>query len=453
MNKILVVDDDPSILTVLEMRLEAGGYDVLMAASVKEALSVARENAFDLALLDYKLGDGNGIELMEKLKEMMPLLQVIILTAYGTIQNAVTAMEKGAYTYLAKPFDDEQLMFQIKSCMEKSRLSREVENLRDMVASQLGFENIICKSQSMIEVLKLVKQTAGTDSTILISGESGTGKELIAKSVHHASLRKDEPFVAVNCAALPENLFESELFGYEKGAFTGADKRRPGFFAKAQKGTFFFDEVSEIPMTKQVKLLRVLQESEYYPLGSSQTVKLDTRIIAATNKDLVSEIAAGRFRQDLYYRIHVIPIHVPPLRQRLECIPHLADHFLRKYASDMRKPVKRICDAGLNKILKYAWPGNVRELKNVIEYAVAMCDSEVIGEELILQSPGELMGNDILKPLKVAKKDFEKEYIRKLLRLTEGNVSQSAKFAGKYRADFYALMKKYDLEIEDYRSS
>lgn len=451
MNKILVVDDDPSILTVLKIRLEAGGYDVLMAASVKEALSVAQENSFDLALLDYKLGDGNGIDLMEKLKGMMPLLQVIILTAYGTIQNAVTAMEKGAYTYIAKPFDDEQLMFQIKSCMEKSRLSREVENLRDMVASQLGFEDIICKSQSMINVLKLVKQTASTDSTILISGESGTGKELIAKSAHHASSRKNEPFVAVNCAALPENLFESELFGYEKGAFTGANKRKFGFLSKAQKGTFFFDEVSEIPMTMQVKLLRVLQENEYYPLGSSQTIQLDTRIIAATNKDLVSEIAAGRFRQDLFYRIHVIPIRIPPLRERLDCIPHLADHFLRTYASDMQKPVKRISDAGLNKILRYAWPGNVRELKNVIEYAVVFSDSDVIGEELILQNPGELLHNDALKPLKVAKNDFEKEYIKKLLRMTEGNVSQSAKFAGKYRADFYALMKKYDLEIEDFR--
>ncbi len=451
MNKILVVDDDPSILTVLKMRLEAGGYDVSMAASVKEALAIAQDEVFDLALLDYKLGDGNGIMLMEKLKEMMPLIQVIILTAYGTIQNAVDAMEKGAYTYLAKPFDDAQLMDQIKNCMERSRLSREVENLRDMVASQLGFENIICKSQAMIEVLKLVKQTSGTDSTVLISGESGTGKELIAKSVHLASSRKEEPFVAVNCAALPENLFESELFGYEKGAFTGAEKRKLGFLSQAQKGTFFFDEVSEIPITMQVKLLRVLQENEYYPLGSNKTVKLDTRIIAATNKDLVTEIAQGRFRQDLFYRIHVIPINIPPLRKRLECIPHLADHFLRQYATDMQKKVKRISDAGLNKILRYAWPGNVRELKNVIEYAVAMSDSEVIGEELILQNPDELMRNDILKPLKTAKKDFEKEYIRKLLRLTEGNVSQSAKFAGKYRADFYALIKKYKLEIDEFR--
>ncbi len=451
MSRLLIVDDDPSILTVLKMRLEAGGYEICMAASVKEALEIAQDEVFDMALLDYKLGDGNGIMLMEKLQEFMPQLQVIILTAYGTIQNAVAAMEKGAYTYLTKPFDDTELMAQIENCLEKSRLSREVENLRNMVANQLGFENIICKSQPMIEVLKLVKQAAATDSTVLISGESGTGKELIAKSVHMASQRRDAPFVPVNCAALPENLFESELFGYEKGAFTGAEKPKSGFLSQAQKGTFFFDEVSEIPLTMQVKLLRVLQENEFYPLGSNETISLDTRIIAATNKELVSEVANGRFRQDLFYRIHVIPISIPPLRERLECIPHLADHFLREYAEDMKKDVKRISDAGLTKILQYAWPGNVRELKNVIEYAVAMSDSDVINEDLILQKPDELMNMDVLKPLKTAKKDFEKEYIRKLLRLTEGNVSQAAKFAGKYRADFYGLIKKYKLEIDEFR--
>lgn len=451
MNKILIVDDDNAILTVLKMRLESLDYEVDVASSFNQALEVARGQSFDLALLDYKLGDGNGIDLMAELKTMIPELQAIILTAYGTIQNAVKAMEKGAFTYLTKPFDDDDLMQQISNCLEKSRLSREVDNLRDMVASQLGFENIICKSQSMMEALKLVKQAAATDSTVLICGESGTGKELIAKSVHMVSPRKDNQFVAVNCAALPENLFESELFGYEKGAFTGAEKKKAGFLAQAGKGTFFFDEISEIPLTMQVKLLRVLQENEFYPLGSNKTIKLESRIIAATNKDLVSEIAEGRFRQDLFYRIHVIPINIPPLRERLECIPHLADHFLRQYSEEMKKPVKRISDAGLNKILRYAWPGNVRELKNVIEYAVAMSDSDVISESLILQGPDEMVKSDMLKPLKTAKKDFEKEYIRKLLRMTDGNVSQAAKYAGKYRADFYALIKKYKLEIDEFR--
>ncbi|MFH2060312.1 MAG: sigma-54 dependent transcriptional regulator [Pseudomonadota bacterium] len=452
MNKILIVDDDASILKVLKMRLEAGGYDVSMALSMADAIQIAQDAIFDLALLDYKLEDGNGVMLMKELKTLMPQIQVIILTAFGTIKNAVEAMDKGAFTYLTKPFDDAELMLQVKSCLEKSSLSREVENLRSIVSSQLGFENIICKSNSMIQVLKNVKQAAATDSTVLISGESGTGKELIAKSVHLASSRRKASFVGINCAALPENLFESELFGYEKGAFTGASKRKEGFLAQAQQGTFFFDEVSEIPLTMQVKLLRVLQENEFYPLGSNKIISLDTRIIAATNKNLSLEVSNGNFRQDLFYRIHVIPIEIPPLRERLECIPHLTDHFLKKYAKTMKKNIKKISDSGMNKILMYNWPGNVRELKNVIEYAVAMCNSDVITDDLILQNPDGIIKNETLKPLKKAKKDFEKEYIRKLLCLTEGNVSQAAKFAGKYRADFYGLMKKYNLEIDEFRS-
>ncbi|MCD4718918.1 MAG: sigma-54 dependent transcriptional regulator [Desulfobacula sp.] len=452
MNKILIVDDDASILKVLKMRLEAGGYDVSMAVSMKEAIQIAKNSIFDLALLDYKLGDGNGVMLMEELKAIMPQIQVIILTAFGTIGNAVDAMKKGAFTYLTKPFDDAELMHQVKNCLEKSSLSREVENLRSMVSNQLGFENIICKSDSMINTLKLVKQAAVTDSTVLISGESGTGKELVAKSVHLASSRRKNSFVAVNCAALPENLFESELFGYEKGAFTGAAKRKAGFLSQAQEGTFFFDEVSEIPLTMQVKLLRVLQENEFYPLGSNKTIELDTRIIAATNKDLALEVSKGKFRQDLFYRIHVIPINIPPLRERLDCIPHLVDYFIREYAKTMQKEIKKISDVGMNKIFQYAWPGNVRELKNVIEYAVAMSDSKVISEDLILQKPDGVRRNEVLKPLKKAKKDFEKEYIKKLLRLTKGNVSQASKFAGKYRSDFYELMKKYSLEINEFRS-
>ncbi|MCP4022613.1 MAG: sigma-54-dependent Fis family transcriptional regulator [Desulfobacteraceae bacterium] len=452
MNRILVVDDDASILKVLKMRLEAEGFDVWMALGMEDAIQIAQDTLFDLALLDFKLEDGNGVILMEKLKSIMPEIQVIILTAYGTIENAVSAMDKGAFTYLTKPFDDTELMIQVKNCLEKSRLSREVENLRSMVSNQLGFKNIICRSESMMQVLKLVKQAAVTDSTVLISGESGTGKELIAKSVHLASSRCDHPFVAVNCAALPENLFESELFGYEKGAFTGAAKSKAGFLAKAQKGTFFFDEVSEIPITMQVKLLRVLQENEFYPLGSNKTIELDTRIIAATNKDLTAEVARANFREDLFYRIHVIPIEIPPLRERLACIPHLADYFLKTYAKSMQKKVRKLSEAAMNKILQYDWPGNVRELKNVLEYAVAMTDSDVIEEGLILHKPDKAPKNDVLKPLKKAKKDFEKEYVRKLLQLTEGNVSQAAKFAGKYRADFYGLMKKYSLEIDEFRS-
>ncbi len=453
MSKILVVDDDTSIVKVLKMRLEASGYDVSAASSIGEALKVAKDTTFDLALLDYKLGDGNGVELMEKLQPMMPRIQIIILTAYGTIENAVKAMKQGAYTYLTKPFDDAQLMLQVKNCLEKSNLSKEVETLRNMVSDQLGFKNIICRSDSMIKVLNRVKQAASTDSTVLISGESGTGKELIAKSVHLASERRKNPFIAVNCAALPENLFESELFGYEKGAFTGAAKNKAGFLSQAQQGTFFFDEVSEIPLPMQVKLLRVLQENEFYPLGSNKKIEFDTRIIAATNKDLSEAVQSGNFRQDLFYRIHVIPISIPPLRDRHACIPLLVDHFIKDYAQSMQKTIRRLSTSAMNKIMQYKWPGNVRELKNVIEYAVAMSDSDVIGDELILPDLTDGKPSNQFKPLKTAKKEFERDYIKDLLLRTGGNVTQAAKLAGKYRADFYELTKKYSLEIDQFRSN
>lgn len=453
MSDILVVDDDTSIVKVLSLRLEAGGHNVSVAGSIKEALALANNASFDLALLDYKLGDGNGIMLMQELKKIIPGLQIIILTAYGTIKNAVRAMEKGAFTYITKPFDDTELMLQVKNGLEKNSLQREVKNLRSIVSSQLGFKNIICRSQAMLNVLTVVKQAAITDSTVLLSGESGTGKELIAKSVHLASARKDQPLVAVNCAALPENLIESELFGYEKGAFTGATNSKDGFLSQANNGTFFFDEISEIPLNMQVKLLRVLQENEFYPLGGTVPIKLNARIIAASNKDLASEVKAGRFRQDLFYRIHVIPINIPPLRERLECIPHLVDYFLRQYGQIMNKKAARISDAGMDRILQHSWPGNVRELKNVIEYAVAMSDSKIIDESFILNGPNETSQKEnVLKPLKKAKQDFEKEYVKRMLCLTKGNVSQAAKFSGKYRADFYELIKKYRLDISEFRT-
>jgi two-component system response regulator GlrR len=321
-----------------------------------------------------------------------------------------------------------------------------------MVSEQLGMENIICRSDVMIDVLKRVQQAASTDSTVLITGESGTGKELIAKSVHLASSRRKKPFIAVNCAALPESLFESELFGYEKGAFTGANTRKKGFLSQAQEGTFFFDEISQVPLPMQVKLLRVLQENEFHPLGAGHDVKLDVRFIAATNEDLESKVARNDFRKDLYYRIHVIPIHVPPLRERLECIPYLAAHFLDQYAGRMNKGVRRLSSSAMDKILSYDWPGNVRELKNVIEYAVAISTRRVIDADLILEK--EKVNKDSLNPvqtLKTAKCKFEKDYIKKLLSLTGGNVTQAARHAGKYRADFYALIKKYGLNVDKFR--
>ena len=453
MEKILIVDDDPAVLKVLEMRLEAENYSVTAVTDGHEALDLRSQLFFDLALIDYQLKGSTGVELMEKLHETDPELPVIILTAYGTIKRAVAAIQKGAVSYLTKPFEDAELIHQVRACLEKKKLVREVKDLRGMVSKKFGFENIIGRDEKMKKVLELVAQAADTDSNVFIQGESGTGKELIAKTLHVASSRRDAPFIAVNCAAIPEALFESELFGHKKGAFTGAAATRMGLLEKAQGGTFFFDEITEIPLSIQVKLLRVIQENEFYPLGGERKVSLDIRMIAASNKDVVEEVEKGHFREDLFYRIHVIPIKLPPLRERRESIPLLAHHFLNEFRLAMEKPVKRFSARAMDKLLFWTWPGNIRELKNVIEYSVAMTDKNVIPEDLIVLngSPPESPSGHHLKSLKEAKLDFEREYLVELLELTRGNVSKAAKLAGKYRADFYELMKKCGLKADDFR--
>ncbi|MBN1625557.1 MAG: sigma-54-dependent Fis family transcriptional regulator, partial [Deltaproteobacteria bacterium] len=314
--KILIVDDDKNILVVLGLRLEAEGYNVLSANNAGDALRMAKDELFDLALIDLKLSeDEDGIGLMEKMHQVSPEIPVIILTAYGTINTAVEAMKRGAYSYLTKPFDRMELMLQIKNGLEKSSLSREIRVLKALVGERYGFENIIGKSKKMRDVMERVAKAAETDSSVCIQGESGTGKELIAKSLHLLSARKDCPFVAVNCAAIPEGLLEGELFGYEKGAFTGAIKSKKGFFSQAHGGTIFLDEISEMPESMQAKLLRVLQEKQFYPLGGEKPVDVDVRILTATNKTLEEEVKTGRFREDLFYRIYVIPVFLPPLRE------------------------------------------------------------------------------------------------------------------------------------------
>jgi len=308
---ILIVDDDKNMLEVLSLRVEAEGYAVTATAEARDALKRIENTVFDLALVDLKLaGKENGIDLMEKLHEILPEMPVIILTAYGTIDTAVDAMKRGAYSYLTKPLNRRELLLQIKNGLEKSSLSREVRRLKALVGEKYGFENIIGKSKKMQRVLEQVARAAETDSNVCIYGESGTGKELIAKSLHLLSDRKDRPFVAVNCAAIPEGLHEGELFGYEKGAFTGALRSKRGFFAQAHEGTLFLDEVSEMPESMQVKLLRVLQENQFYPLGGERAVQVDVRILTATNKNLEEEVRSGNFREDLFYRIYVIPIYL-----------------------------------------------------------------------------------------------------------------------------------------------
>jgi len=446
---ILIVDDDKSILEILSLSLETQGYKVTVAIRAEDALKLAKEDLFDLSLVDLKLsGKDNGIDLMEKLHQTAPEMPVIILTAYGTIDTAVEAMKRGAYSYLTKPFNRRELFLQIKNGLEISKLSREVRRLKALVEERYGFDNIIGKSKKMQAVMDQVARAAETDSNVCICGESGTGKELIAKSLHLLSARKDKPFVAVNCAAIPEGLQEGELFGYEKGAFTGALKNKRGFFALAHDGTVFLDEISEMPESMQVKLLRVLQERQYYPLGGEKPLDVNVRILTATNKNLEDEVKNGNFREDLFYRIYVIPIFLPPLRERKEDIPYLVDHFIKKIDGKMKKGIKGISPPALQKLMSYSFPGNVRELENIIEYAVAMTGQEVIGEDLTFHT--KTIDEDKLKPLKDAKNEFEKSYLLKILSLTGGNVSKASIIAGKYRSDFYYLLKKHDLNTSDF---
>ncbi|MBI5099055.1 MAG: sigma-54-dependent Fis family transcriptional regulator [Nitrospirae bacterium] len=447
--KILVVDDDSNLLEVLRMRLESANYEVVTALSGEVAIEEARQQSFDLSIIDLQLGNRDGISLMKDIHQISPDIPVIILTAYGSIESAVEAIKKGAYSYLTKPFDPRELLLQIEKALENRRLSSEINRLKGLIEEKYDFANIVAKSEKMQSILGNISIIAKADSTVYINGESGTGKELIARAIHLGSDRKDKPFVAINCAAIPETLLESELFGYEKGAFTGAMQSSKGLFTQAHKGTLFLDEIGNMPFSLQKKSLRVLQERQFYPLGSSKPIDIDVRIIVATNQDLKNEVKEGRFREDLFYRIHVIPINLPPLRERKEDIPSLVEHFFNEFNEKMKKKVKGLTPAAMQKLMLYNWPGNIRELKNTIEFAIAMTRHDVITEDLILQSTNQT--HEKLQSLKEAKADFEKNYIVHLMELTGGNISKASELAGKYRADFYNLIKKYDLKPETFK--
>jgi len=448
--KILVVDDDSNFLKLIGMRLELSGYEVATALSEDEAIAKAREAAFPLAIVDLKLVRGDGISLMEELQAINPYMPIIILTAHGSIESAVEAMRKGAFNFLNKPFDPDELLLQIEKAMENHRLVSEVRRLKGLLKEKYDFKNIVARSKKMQDIFDLVSRVAGTDSSIYISGESGTGKEVIAKAIHLASERRDKPFVAINCAAIPETLLESELFGHEKGAFTDAKRSYQGLFAQAHQGTIFLDEIGDMPLSIQAKLLRVLQERRFHPLGSGKPLEVDVRVIVATNKDLEAEVKNGAFREDLFYRIHVIPINLPPLRERKEDIPPLAEHFLREISRKMKKEMKGISAMAMQKLMLYDWPGNVRELENTIEHAVAITRNDVISDEIIL--PTKDLPVEPLKPFKEAVEEFKRGYLVRLLEFTNGNVSRAAELAGKYRADLYNLVRKHNINPEDFKN-
>ncbi len=448
--KILVVDDDGNLLKLIRLRLELAGYNVITAENEDEAMARVREGVFSLSIVDLKLVRKDGISLMEEMHSLNPYMPVIILTAHGSIESAVEAMKRGAFNYLNKPFDPQELLLQIKRAMENHRLISEVKRLEEFLKDRYDFKNIIARSEKMRRVFEQVSNVARTSSTIYISGESGTGKELIAKAIHFASERKDKPFVAINCAAIPETLLESELFGYEKGAFTHAIRTYKGIFAQSHEGTIFLDEIGDMPMTIQAKLLRVLQEKRFYPLGSGRPVEVDVRVIVATNKDLEAEVKNGSFREDLFYRVHVVPVHLPPLRERKEDIPMLAEHFVVELSRKMKKDIKGISAMAMQRLMLYDWPGNVRELENTIEHAAAITRHDILDEEIIL--PEKDFPAEPLMPFKEAVEDFKRGYLVRLLAFTKGNVSKAANMAGRYRADFYNLLKKHNVKPEDFKT-
>lgn len=451
--RILIVDDENDILEVLKLRINSAGYEVSGWTSPLKAIEEFKEKHFDLVLTDLKMEEMDGISVLEKILSIDPQTPVIILTAHGTINTAVEAMKLGAYNYLTKPYNDEELLIQIKRAIEKRKMFTEIRNLRKALDERYEFKNIIGRSKKMALIFDQIRHISSIDTTVLLVGESGVGKELIAKTIHFNSLRKEENFIAVNCSALPETLLESEFFGYKKGSFTGAVSDRIGLFQAADGGTIFLDEIGDLPQSLQPKLLRVLEEKEIIPLGGRHAIKVDVRLIVSTNQDLKKLVENGLFREDLFYRICVFPIYIPPLRERKEDIPLLVVRFVEDIATKIGRNPPTITKEAFSKLESYSWPGNVRELHNILERAVIMDDKGRIEGDDIKFYEDEQNKGSTLPVFRDAKIEFEKNYLRKLLTLTKGNISQSAKIAGKYRADLYEMLRKYQINPEEFKIS
>ncbi len=435
---VLIVDDDPKSVEAIRLVLE-GRFTVWSAQSGEEALRVVSQKNIDLMLLDIHMPGGmNGIEVLKRIKDSGENISVVMVTAANTIKAAVEAMRLGAFDYVPKPFDPEELLVAVEKAVENQRLVQEVAYLRSEKTT-VSFQNMIGTSKAMKEICGMITKIAPQDVTVLIQGESGTGKELAARAIHGASLRRDKPFLALNCAGIPENLLETELFGYEKGAFTGADRQKPGKFEIANEGTLFLDEVSSLKLDMQGKILRALQEQEIERVGGTRTTRIDVRLISATNVDLKKAIQEGKFREDLYYRLNVIPLHLAPLRERQTDIPLLLTHFLEIYRKKFNKPVLGIAKKAVEYLVDYPWPGNIRELENMVERLVVLSEGEVIDAadlpfEVFLKirrTIESLMKESII--LKDARDHFEKEFITAVLEKTRWNQTEAAKVLGVHR--------------------
>ncbi len=446
---IFVVDDEESLREYLSILLAKEGYVVRTFPGGEEALQALHEQTPALVLLDLKMPGMDGLEVLERIKQYDRDIQVIIMTAFGTIKSAVQAMQKGAFHYITKPFEVSELRIQIEKALEFRRLKNENIQLRRQLRTP--FENLIGKSPNFLKVLDLVQKVAPTDATVLIQGESGTGKELVARALHDNSPRSSYPFVAINCGALPEDLLESELFGYVKGAFTGAVSDKEGLFRAAHRGTIFLDEIGEISPKLQVKLLRVLQEREIIPLGSTKPVKVDVRIIASTNRDLEKMVREGKFREDLFYRLNVITITLPPLRERKEDIPLLVHHFIQKYSKKNGIPPKRVPKEIMDLFLAYPWPGNVRELENAIERALILSPGDEITWDAL---PPALLGARKQKeeipipPPVLTLEELERRYILRVLEETQWDKVKTAEILGINLSTVYRKLARYGIRVE-----
>ncbi len=457
--RILVIDDEMIVCESCQSILEEEGYVVEIAFSAREAFKKMKENPFNIVITDLKMPEIDGMEVLKKFRKEYPDTIVIMITGFGTVDTAVGAMKLGAFDYIPKPFTPDEVSIVVKKAVEKRDLLLENIYFRQELQEKYGFHNIVGKSKKMREIYRIIAKVAMTDSTVLIYGQSGTGKELIARAIHFNSPRGDKQFVTVDCAVLSENLLESELFGHIKGSFTGAITTKPGLFEVADGGTVFLDEVGNISLSVQAKLLRVLQEGEFTPVGGTKAKKVDIRLIAATNKDLEKMIREEAFREDLYYRLNIVPIYLPPLKERQEDISLLSAHFLKKYSEEMGKTVMGFTPEAMEKLMIYSWPGNVRELENVIERTVVMIEEEMVRPgHLMLPGQQEKTGMGDYIPmtseeLKEIKKklreriveDVERTFVLNALERHNWNVTRAAEEVGMIRTNFQALMRKYNL--------
>ena len=452
MPSILVIEDKDSMREMLYKTLEAEGYEVETAVDGEGGLEKAKEKKYDVVLSDLKLPKMDGIEVLSTLKEMDSNVSVILMTAYGTIEKAVEAMKEGAFDFLTKPFDTDHLGVLIKRALENRRLVAENVLLREELGHNLGYAEIIGKCEKMQEISRLIQKVAPSDSTVLLLGESGTGKELFARAIHSLSNRNQGPYVAINCAAIPRELLENELFGSERGAYTGSVARKMGKFEIAQGGTIFLDEVGDLDIALQAKLLRVLQDKTFERLGGTKTISVDVRLIAASNADLKKAIEKSQFREDLFYRLSVFPITIPPLRERREDIPQLADYFVKKYCAEMKKPKKNVSKEAMALLDKYHWPGNVRELENTIERAIILCEGKsILPEHLAIRipTPNEIRlreGAGLKEVGQYAQAEAERVLIVRVLNQVRGNKRKAAQALKIDYTTLFEKIKKYSID-------